>query len=67
MKTYQDYLTREMNLLAEDPRVFFLGQQVADGDFYGTLRDIPLDRRIEMPVAEEMQMGISIGLALEGL
>ena len=65
--TYKEHLTREMNALARDPRVFFLGQQVADQDFYGTLKDISLDRRIEMPVAEEMQMGISIGMALEGL
>jgi len=65
--TYKDCLAREMIRLAEDPRVFFIGQQVADQDFYGTLKDIPLDRRIEMPVAEEMQMGISIGMALEGL
>ncbi len=64
---YKDYLTREMNRLAADPRVYFLGQQVAAEDFYGTLREVPLDRRIEMPVAEEMQMGISIGMALEGL
>lgn len=65
--TYKECLTAEMNELAKDPRVIFLGQQVADQDFYATLKDIPLDRRIEMPVAEEMQMGISIGMALEGL
>jgi pyruvate/2-oxoglutarate/acetoin dehydrogenase E1 component len=65
--TYKDYITREMNLLAENPDVFFLGQQVGEGDFYGTLKDIPASRRIEMPVAEEMQMGISIGMSLEGL
>lgn len=65
--TYKECLTSEMNELAKNPHVFFLGQQVADQDFYGTLKDIPIDRRIEMPVAEEMQMGISIGMALEGL
>jgi len=65
--TYKDCLTQEMQELAKDPRVFFIGQQVADQDFYGTLKDIPLDRRMEMPVAEELQMGMSIGMALEGL
>lgn len=65
--TYKDYLIREMNALAVDPRVVFLGQQVAAQDFYGTLAEIPLERRLEMPVAEELQMGISIGMALEGL
>lgn len=65
--TYKECLTAEMSELAKNPKVIFLGQQVADQDFYGTLKDIPLDRRMEMPVAEEMQMGISIGMALEGL
>ena len=65
--TYKDCIIREMNALAKNPTVFFLGQQVAAEDFYGTLRDIPLEKRIEMPVAEEMQMGISIGMSLEGL
>ncbi len=65
--TYKECITNEMNEIAKDPCVFFLGQQVADQDFYGTLKDVPMEKRIEMPVAEEMQMGISIGMALEGL
>jgi len=55
-----------MNKLAENPKVIFLGQQVAVQDFYGTLKDIPLNRRVEMPVAEELQLGLSIGLSLQG-
>lgn len=55
-----------MQRLAKNKKVVFLGQQVASEDFYGTLKGIPLDRRIEMPVAEEMQAGLSIGLSLEG-
>lgn len=58
-----------MNLLAKDPRVVFLGQAV---EYQGTsmsqtLESVSMLRRMEMPVAEEMQMGISIGLALGGL
>lgn len=55
-----------MRLLADDPRTIFLGQAVAfPGTAQsGTLADI--SRRVEMPVAEDMQMGISIGLALTG-
>ena len=69
--TYKDHLRDEMNRLSQDPHVVFLGQQVATQDFYGTLCDIPIVRRgcrvrIEMPVAEELQMGISIGLAING-
>lgn len=58
-----------MSLLAEDPRSIFLGQCLLYPGhiLYGTLNHIPKERRIEFPVAEEMQMGASIGLALSGL
>lgn len=55
-----------MKLLAEEKDVIFLGQQVASEEFYGTLKDIPMVKRMEMPVAEELQTGVAIGLALEG-
>ncbi|MDI6788809.1 MAG: hypothetical protein QME51_10600, partial [Planctomycetota bacterium] len=42
-----------------------IGQQVASEDFYGTLKDIPMSKRIEMPVAEDMQTGIALGFALQ--
>jgi len=48
------------------PSTIFLGQQVYYQDFYGLLEKVSKNKRIEMPVAEEMQLGISIGLALEG-
>lgn len=65
--SYADELAAAMRLLAEDSRTIFLGQAVAyPGTAQsGTLADIP--RRVEMPVAEEFQMGVSIGLALTGL
>ncbi len=55
-------------MLAEDERVLFIGQAVACAGttMSGTLENIELGRRIEFPVAEEMQMGASIGLALQG-
>jgi len=55
--------------LAVDPRTVFLGQGCRDkGTFMSmTLENVPLEKRIEMPVAEEMQMGISIGMAMTGL
>lgn len=64
--TYKETLWDEMKKLAENPKVIFLGQQVGAEDFYGTLTGIPVERRKEMPVAEELQMGMSIGLSLEG-
>ena len=52
-----------------DERVVFIGQGVRDaGTFMSTtLTDVPLEKRIELPVAEEMQMGMCIGMALTGM
>lgn len=57
-----------MQELALDERVVFLGQGCRDaGTFMSTtLTDIPLAKRIELPVAEELQAGMSIGMALAG-
>ena len=65
---YAEELKRAMEILAQDKRVYFIGQAVA---YPGTamtnaLKDIPKEKLLELPVAEEMQMGISIGMALEG-
>jgi pyruvate/2-oxoglutarate/acetoin dehydrogenase E1 component len=66
MNAYKQALKEEMELLCTISNVIFLGQQVGAEDFYGTLSTIPAEKRLEMPVAEELQMGMSIGLALEG-
>jgi pyruvate/2-oxoglutarate/acetoin dehydrogenase E1 component len=65
---YFDELKRAMQMLAEDQRVVFLGQAVAcpGTAMSNTLADIPKDRVIELPVDEEMQMGMTNGLALAG-
>lgn len=65
---YQKSLCEAMQELAQDERVVFLGQGVRDaGTFMSTtLQGVPLENRIELPVAEEMQMGMCIGLALSG-
>lgn len=67
--TYRDALTEAMNELAQDERTVFIGQGVRDaGTFMSTtLQGVPLEKRIEFPVAEEMQLGVSIGMALDGL
>lgn len=57
-----------MDMIAADPRSLFLGQAVAypGTGITGTLKNVPRERLIELPVAEEMQMGMSIGLGLNG-
>ena len=63
---YADELTKAMDFLAKDPRTIFLGQAVEypGTAMTGTLKNIPKNKLYEMPVAEEMQLGITNGLAL---
>lgn len=58
-----------MDFLAQDPRTIFLSQAVAvpGTAMSNTLKEVPAHRLIELPVAEEMQMGMTTGLALTGL
>src|SRR3990167_9571398 len=66
--SYFDEITKAMALLAQHPKTLFVGQAVRyDGQrAHATFKDVPMDRRIEMPVCEDFQMGFCTGLALEG-
>src|SRR3990172_291491 len=66
--TYFDELTRTMTWLGEQPDAVFIGQQVRypGNALYKTLAGVPDEKKIELPVAEDMQMGMSIGLAMAG-
>ena len=65
---YFDELKRSMNYLAENNKTVFIGQAVEmpGTAMSTTLKDINSNKLIELPVAEEMQMGITTGLALNG-
>ena len=65
---YADELTKSMTYLSKDPRTIFLGQAVEypGTAMTNTLKSIPKNKLYELPVAEEMQLGISNGLALNG-
>lgn len=55
-----------MRLLA-DKGAIFIGQSVAyPGWAYDSLQGVPMFQRIEFPVAEELQLGVATGLALQG-
>lgn len=66
---YFDELKRSMEFLASDPRTVFIGQAVAEPGtaMSNTLRAVDRSRLMELPVAEEMQMGMTTGMALAGL
>jgi pyruvate/2-oxoglutarate/acetoin dehydrogenase E1 component len=66
---YFDELKRSMDFLAKDPRTMFLGQAVACAGtaMSNTLKDVAPAKLLEMPVCEELQMGMTNGLALAGM
>lgn len=67
---YRAALEQAMADLAADPKVIFMGQAVgfAGTAMTGTLpADLPKERFLELPVTEDMQMGMAIGMSLDGL
>ncbi len=65
---YKDELIRSMEWLAKKKNTIFLGQSIkySGNAIYNTLKTISDDKKIEVPVVEELQMGMSTGLALDG-
>ena len=66
--TYADALTDAMTWLGRHSDTVFLGQGVVYGGhaMFKTLAGVPMEKRIELPVAEELQLGMSLGLSLTG-
>src|SRR3990172_1605131 len=66
--TYFDSLTASMTWLGSQPDTIFIGQSVAypGNALYKTLEGVPMEKRLEFPVAEDCQLGVSIGLAMMG-
>ena len=65
---YFDELKKSMNYLASNDKTVFIGQavEVPGTAMSNTLTEINKKKLIELPVAEEMQMGITTGLSLNG-
>ena len=57
-----------MEFLSSKKRTLFIGQavEVPGTAMSKTLNNLPKKKLIELPVAEEMQMGLTLGLAMEG-
>lgn len=66
MNKYKKAIIEEINKLAKLDNAIFLGQQVGVTTFYDLITNVDKNKRIELPVCEELQLGMSIGLALEG-
>jgi pyruvate/2-oxoglutarate/acetoin dehydrogenase E1 component len=66
--TYKDSLTNMMTKLGEMDNTVFLGQQILfpGNPMSGTLINVPKEKMIELPVMEDSQMGMSLGMAMTG-
>jgi len=66
--TYLDNTKKAMEWLAKKNKTFFLGQTVEypGSPMYNSLKDIPINKKLELPIFEDTQLGMSIGLAIDG-
>lgn len=66
---YKDALTNSMTFLGEQNDTVFIGQQVRwpGNPMSTTLGGVPKFKLTEVPVMEESQMGMSLGLAMAGM
>ena len=65
---YKSELIRSMSYLAKNKKTIFIGQSVnySGNAIFNTLSHISKNKKIELPVFEEVQLGLSTGLALNG-
>ena len=66
--TYIKEIQKSMQFLAKNRNTLFLGQSVSiPGNLiFNSLNKVNQKKKIELPIFEDTQMGISIGLALNG-
>ncbi len=66
--SYLDKLTLAMTTISLEKHALFMGQAVAykGTAMTETFKHVPREKLLELPVAEDMQMGMAIGYALDG-
>lgn len=65
--TYKEALTQTNAKLASDPNTRFLGYGLQKGRALGTMKGVADTQIIETPVAENLMLGLAIGLSLRGM
>lgn len=65
---YKDALSNAMKELGQKEDTIFIGQQILwhGNPMSTTINDVPKEKCIELPVMEESQMGLSLGMAMAG-
>ena len=68
LSPYKDALTEAMTFLGQQSNTIFIGQQIvyAGNPMSTTITNVSKDKMIELPVMEETQMGMSLGIAMTG-
>lgn len=68
LSPYKDALADAMTFLGQQDKTIFIGQQIvyAGNPMSTTLTNVAKEKMIELPVMEETQMGITLGLAING-
>jgi pyruvate/2-oxoglutarate/acetoin dehydrogenase E1 component len=66
--SYKDALINAMTTLGKIDNTIFIGQQLLwhGNPMSNTVKDVPTGKLIELPVMEESQMGMGLGLAMVG-
>jgi deoxyxylulose-5-phosphate synthase len=64
--SFKEAVTHSMTKIGEAGGIF-IGYSIIPGDAMGTLINVPMDQKIETPVAENLMVGLGIGMSLEGL
>jgi pyruvate/2-oxoglutarate/acetoin dehydrogenase E1 component len=65
---YKEEIDRAMEWLSSKTNTVFMGQAIGFSGhaISNTMKNVPQDKRVELPVFEELQLGIATGMALEG-
>lgn len=65
---YKDALTNSMTYLGQQTDTVFIGQQLLwhGNPMSTTIGNVPKEKMIELPVMEESQMGMSLGMSMAG-
>lgn len=63
--SFKEAITHSMTKIGEAGGIF-IGYSLVPGDAMGTLVNVPMNQKIETPVAENLMVGIGIGMSLEG-
>lgn len=65
---FQQAVNKAMLMLADEDETVFIGQSVKfDGAaIYESLKGVPMNKRLEVPVIEDFQLGYCTGLSLTG-